>query len=75
MSEVIWTVVLVALGVTGLWLAPRHWFGWAVCTVSEVLWLAYALVIGAPALAIMAVVWFVVHARNTRLTYRASHSR
>jgi hypothetical protein len=67
MSEVIWSIILVGTGCTGLWLAPRHWWGWAITAASEGLWFAYALTIGAPALAIMACIWFGVNARNAWL--------
>lgn len=71
MTELIWTVVLVAVGVLGLWLAPKSWHGWAICAASEILWIIYALTIGSWALAAMAVVWGVVNTRNALLTYRA----
>lgn len=41
----IWSLVLAAVGVFGLWLAGRkNWVGWAVGLGAQVLWFAYALV-------------------------------
>ena len=44
MNPQLWSWILTAVGVTGLWLAGRHspW-GWAVGIGAQVLWLAYAL--------------------------------
>ncbi len=67
-----WTVALVSVGVLGLWLAPRHWWGWLICLGSEGLWLVYALQRRDHALALMAVVWAVVNGRNAWVAYAAS---
>lgn len=40
----IWSWLLMAVGVTGLWLAgKRSWTGWAVGLAAQGLWLAYAI--------------------------------
>lgn len=70
MSEVIWTIALVSIGVTGLWLAPRTWWGWVVNAVSEMLWFAYAITLGSRALALMALVWLTVNVRNAIVSWR-----
>lgn len=62
-----WTLLLVATGLGGMYFVetkPR--FGWPMYLVNEVLWFAYALAIGALPLAVMAVVWFALGARNLR---------
>lgn len=66
----IWTLLLVSTGVTGMWLAARHWYGWAIGVGNEVLWFAYAIQRHDSALMIMAWVWGFVAARNCLLTRR-----
>jgi hypothetical protein len=66
-----WTLALVSTGVGGLWLAARHWYGWALYTINEVLWFAYALDTQDVPLAIMAVVWFSIGVRNLVVTRRS----
>lgn len=72
MSALIWTFLLVSTGVGGLWLSAKHWQGWALYALNEVLWFAYALHTADTALAIMAVVWFAVGVRNFLVTKKAS---
>lgn len=67
----IWTVTLIAIGCYGLWQAPKHWHGWAICTFSELLWFTYALTIGSIPLAVMACVWFCLNLRGTIVMRRA----
>ncbi len=66
----IWTLTLVPVSLLGVWLAARHWYGWAISAASEAIWLAYAISLHSQSLAIMSVVWFVLHARNTRRTWK-----
>lgn len=41
----IWSLVLAAVGVLGLFIAGRkHWAGWAIGLGAQVLWVIYALV-------------------------------
>jgi hypothetical protein len=41
--EQLWSWLLMAVGVTGLYLAGRrHWSGWAIGLAAQVLWFAYA---------------------------------
>lgn len=61
----LWTPALVGTSCTGVWLAARHWYGWAISAASEGLWLAYSLVTRDTPLAVMSVLWFFIHARNT----------
>lgn len=70
MSEAIWSVLLVSISVTGLWLAPRHWWGWCFNAVGELLWVTYAATIGSVALAIMSGIFFCVYTRNAYITLR-----
>lgn len=70
----IWTIVLVTVSILGVWLAPKHWYGWGISLASEALWAAYALTIHSLSLLIMSGVWAVIHGRNTVLTYRREHA-
>lgn len=69
----LWTVILVATGCLGLWLAPRHWFGWAISSANEVLWFAFARLTNDTPLTIMACVWFALNVRATWIAYRKAH--
>ncbi len=69
----LWTLVLVPVSLAGVWLAARHWYGWAVSACSEALWAWYALSLHSTSLLIMAVIWFVIHTRNTIRVYRDQH--
>lgn len=66
-----WTLALVSTGITGMWLAAKHWYGWLLNLVNEVLWLGYAIHTHDHALAIMAVVWGTIAVRNTVVTRKA----
>lgn len=66
-----WTLVLMSTGIGGLWLAAKHWFGWALYLGNEVLWFIYAITIGAQPLALMALVWGAVGTRNLFVTRKA----
>jgi hypothetical protein len=71
---VIWVVVLPAISILAMWLAPRHWYGWAIGGLGEALWLAYALtVVHSTPLAIMACFYIVVQSRNALITRKAEH--
>ncbi len=70
----IWTVVLVGSSLLGVWLAPKHWYGWLISFLSEGLWAAYSLSIKSTSLLIMSGVWAVLHGRNTVLTYRRENA-
>lgn len=71
----LWTIVLVTVSVLGIWLAPRHWYGWLITTLSEVLWFAYAMTLHSMSLEIMSVMWFVLNGRGMLVTYREQHAR
>ena len=38
-----WSWLLTIIGVTGLWFAPRYWWGWAINLAGQALWLVYAI--------------------------------
>ncbi|WP_431916717.1 hypothetical protein [Micromonospora wenchangensis] len=45
MNPQVWSWLLMAVGVTGLYLAGRRsWTGWAVGLAGQTLWLAYSLI-------------------------------
>lgn len=45
MSALIWSTVLAAVGILGLYVAGRRlWWGWAIGLAAQVLWIAYAIV-------------------------------
>lgn len=61
----IWSWVLMAVGVTGLWLAGRGiWWSWFVGLGAQVLWLAYAIVTGQWGFIVSAFAYGFVYARN-----------
>jgi len=66
----IWTLVLVTPSLLGVWLAARHWFGWAISAASEVLWAAFSITTHDLPLLIMSFIWFGVHCRNAWVTYQ-----
>ena len=43
----LWSFVLAAVGITGLWIAgrggPHAWIGWAVGVASQALWASYSI--------------------------------
>lgn len=67
-----WTVVLLTVGLAGIWTAAKHWWGWVIGAAAEILWMAYAMHIGATPLLFMAMVWFAVDVRNAVVTRRAA---
>lgn len=67
-----WTVVLSLTGLAGLWLVAKHWQGWILYLVNEVLWFAYGLTIHSRPVLVMAVLWFVVGVRNLVLARSAA---
>lgn len=69
-----WTIVLTATGIAGLWLVARHWQGWVLYLLNEVLWFAYALRIHAQPLMIMAVIWGLIGFRNLKVARELSRT-
>lgn len=67
-----WTLALTLTGIGGMWLVAKHWWGWLVYLVNEVLWFSYGFTIHATPLIIMAVLWFVVGVRNLTVTRKVS---
>jgi hypothetical protein len=59
-----WTAALTATGVVGLWLVARHWYGWLVYLLNEMIWLAYGLSIGSQPVIVMSVIWGILGVRN-----------
>ena len=65
MSPLVWSWVLVGLGVLGMWLAGRRLaVGWAVAIVNEVLWIVYAVQTRQWGFIVGALVYIGVFARN-----------
>lgn len=69
-----WTAALTVTGLGGLWLVARHWQGWILYLINEVLWLAYGLSIRSTPVIVMAVLWFATGARNLVVTRRSQHA-
>lgn len=67
-----WTISLTVTGIVGLWLVARHWYGWLLYLLNEVLWFVYAITIHAQPLMIMAVLWAAIGARNLHVA-RKTH--
>lgn len=71
----LWSWVLTAVGVTGLYLAgKRVWWAWFVGLGAQVLWLAYALTTAQYGFVVSAFAYGWVYARNGRLWMRESRS-
>lgn len=67
----LWSWVLTAVGVTGLYLAgKRVWWAWFVGLGAQVLWLAYALVTAQYGFVVSAFAYGWVYARNGRAWLR-----
>lgn len=65
-----WTLALTVTGVVGLWLIPRHWYGWIWYLVNECLWLAYGLGIHSHPVIVMSLIWGSLGVRNLLLARR-----
>lgn len=72
MIPVWWSILLTAVGVTGLWLAGRNskW-GWAVGLGAQGLWIAYAVATGQWGFLASAGAYGFVYARNFVRWHRA----
>ena len=71
----LWTIVLVGSSCTGVFFAPKHWWGWGITTASEVLWAAYAISLHSQSLLIMSGVWFVLNGRGALVSRRLARSK
>ena len=73
----LWSYLLTAVGVTGIWLAGRKsTWGWAIGLGAQVLWVAYAVATRQWGFIISALVYGSVYARNwVRWTREASLER
>lgn len=61
----IWSFVLMAFGVAGIYLAGRDKaVGWAIGMFAQILWLIYGLVTGQYGFLISAVVYGIVYTKN-----------
>lgn len=60
-----WSYLLMAVGVTGIWLAgKKNVWGWALGVFAQFLWFAYALVTHQYGFIVSAVVYGFVYAKN-----------
>jgi hypothetical protein len=63
--EQLWSWLLMAVGVTGLYLAGRrHWIGWAIGLGAQVLWLAYSISTRQWGFLVSCFVYGAIHLRN-----------
>jgi hypothetical protein len=69
-----WTASLTLTGIAGLWLIPRHWWGWAFYLLNEVLWLCYGLSIHSTPVIVMSLIWGAMGVRNLLLARSLSHA-
>ena len=61
----IWSLVLAAVGIAGLWLAgKKNSWGWAIGLAAQVLWVIYALVTQQYGFIISALAYGFVYAKN-----------
>lgn len=66
-ANLIWSIVLAAVGITGLWLAgSKNIWGWAISLGAQVLWIVFALVSGQYGFLLSAVAYGFVYARGFR---------
>ncbi|MEV6810718.1 hypothetical protein [Micromonospora sp. NPDC051296] len=67
MSHQLWSWLLMAVGVTGLYLAgKRSWTGWAVGLAAQLLWLAYAIATAQWGFLVSCFVYGAIYLRNLR---------
>ncbi|MFI7551938.1 hypothetical protein ACIBQ2_19555 [Micromonospora sediminimaris] len=67
MSHQLWSWLLMAVGVTGLYLAgKRSWTGWAVGLAAQGLWLAYSIATGQWGFLVSCFVYGAIYLRNLR---------
>jgi cytochrome c oxidase assembly protein Cox11 len=60
-----WSYILMAVGVTGLYLAGRkNYWGWAIGLFAQLLWMAYAVVTHQYGFFVSAIVYGGVYANN-----------
>lgn len=73
----LWSYILTAVGVTGIWLAGRKsTWGWAIGLGAQVLWIAYAIATRQWGFIVSALVYGSVYARNwLRWTREAAEER
>ena len=73
----VWSYLLTAAGVTGIWLAGRKsTWGWAIGLGAQVLWVAYAVATRQWGFIVSALVYGSVYARNwVRWTREATGER
>lgn len=73
----LWSYLLTAVGVTGIWLAGRKsTWGWAIGLGAQVLWIAYAIATRQWGFIVSALVYGTVYARNwARWTREAALER
>jgi len=65
-----WSWLLMAVGVTGVYLSGRRlWWGWLVGVSSEVLWIAYAVTTRQYGFVVAALVYGTMFAVNARRWY------
>lgn len=69
-----WTFALTVTGLGGLWLVARHWQGWILYLINELLWLVYGVTTSQHPVIVMAVLWFVLGARNLVVTRRSQNA-
>ena len=68
----LWSWVLTAVGVTGLYFAGRKvWWAWLIGLSAQVLWLAYAVATEQYGFVVSAFAYGWVYARNARLWWVA----
>lgn len=72
---VMWSWVLAAVGVTGLYLAGRRiWWAWLIGLAAQVLWIAYAIATAQYGFLVSATAYGAVYLRNAVLWRRETVS-
>ena len=66
-AHALWSYVLAAIGIFGIWLAGRkNLYGWAVGVAAQVLWIAYAIVTQQWGFIFSALAYALVYGNNWR---------
>ena len=55
---------IVCLGLIGTWITGKHYWGWLIAVVFQILWTTYALSIEAQALAVQSIIFGLIALRN-----------
>lgn len=71
MTGLIWSILLAAIGITGIYFAGRkNLWGWAISLGAQLLWIIFAIVTGQYGFILSAVAYGAVYGKNFVAWYR-----